>query len=308
MKVAAAIMLLVVGLATARDTAQQSSDYVPVVLWHGMGDICCDPLSMGRIKRLIERELPGVYVYSVEVGNNVIEDELNGFFGNVNDQISQIASKFRNNTNLSRGFNAVGFSQGGQFLRGYVERFNSPVVFNLITMGGQHQGVFGLPDCMAPNKTLCEDIRRLIDLGVYLPIVQNVSVQAQYWQDPFQEDKYRKDNHFLPDINNDGSFNAQYKQNILSLKNFVMVKFLNDTVVQPVESEWFGFYAPGQDSVVLPLEQTPLYQQDWLGLQQLETSGRLQKLPCEGNHLQFSDEYFVTNIIQPYLNMTFSSF
>jgi palmitoyl-protein thioesterase len=36
---------------------------------------------------------------------------------------------------------------------------------------------------------------------------------------------------------------------------------MNDTVVQPRESEWFGFYAPGQDKTVLPLEQTPLYQQ-----------------------------------------------
>lgn len=308
MALLALLMVATVVVAGKSSSDSSSSNYVPVVLWHGMGDICCDPLSMGRIKRLIEKQLPGIYVYSVEVGNNVIEDELHGFFGDVNDQISQIADKFKNDTNLSRGFNAIGFSQGGQFLRAYVERYNSPSVFNLITMGGQHQGVFGLPDCMAPNKTICEEVRRLLDLGAYLPFVQGISVQAQYWQDPWQEDVYRKDNKFLPDINNDGSFNAQYKQNMLSLKNFVMVKFLNDTVVQPVESEWFGFYAPGQDTQVLTLEQTPLYQQDWLGLQVLEQSGRLQKLPCEGNHLQFSDDYFIQNIIQPYLNMTFTSF
>ena len=76
-----------------------------------MGDICCDPLSMGRIKRLLERELPGVYVYSIMVGNNIIEDELNGFFGDVNDQVAQIAGKLANDTNLSRGFSGIGFSQ-----------------------------------------------------------------------------------------------------------------------------------------------------------------------------------------------------
>ena len=27
---------------------------VPVVIWHGMGDSCCNPLSMGRIKEVIE--------------------------------------------------------------------------------------------------------------------------------------------------------------------------------------------------------------------------------------------------------------
>lgn len=142
-----------------------------------MGDICCDPLSMGRIKRLIERELPGIYVYSVMVGNNVIDDFLNGFFGDVNAQIEQIAQKLANDTNLSQGFNAIGFSQGGQFMRAYVERYNAPKVYNLITMGGQHQGVFGFPDCPPSNYTICEDARRLIDLGAYLPFVQDHSVR-----------------------------------------------------------------------------------------------------------------------------------
>ena len=32
-------------------------------------------------------------------------------------------------------------------------------------------------------------------------------------------------------------FNATYKNNLMTLKNFVMVKFLNDTMVQPKESE-----------------------------------------------------------------------
>ena len=34
----------------------------PVVLWHGMGDTCCLPTSMGYIKKLIEKTIPGVYV------------------------------------------------------------------------------------------------------------------------------------------------------------------------------------------------------------------------------------------------------
>ena len=54
--------------------------------------------------------------------------------------------------------------------------YNSPKVFNLVSMGGQHQGVFGLPDC-PPNVTACEDARRLLDLGAYLPFVQDKSVR-----------------------------------------------------------------------------------------------------------------------------------
>ena len=66
---------------------------------------------MGHIKRLIEKELDGVYVYSVMVGDNIIEDEIHGFLGNVNDQIGQVAATIAADPNLSRGFNAVGFSQ-----------------------------------------------------------------------------------------------------------------------------------------------------------------------------------------------------
>jgi len=93
----------------------------------------------------------------------------------------------------------------------------------------------------------------------------------------------------------------------MQLQNFAMIQFLNDTVVQPRESEWFGFYAPGQDKTVLPLFETPLYQQDWLGLQQLNNTGRLQMIGCIGDHLQFTDEYFISTVITPYLNQTFPS-
>lgn len=97
---------------------------------------------------------------------------------------------------LQNGFNAVGFSQGGQFLRAYVERAihlnftyvpyssgcNDPPVKNLVSIGGQHQGVYGLPHCPGPNSTLCEWMREAIDLGVYLSAVQSYVVQAEYWQ------------------------------------------------------------------------------------------------------------------------------
>ena len=61
-------------------------------------------------------------------------------------------------------------------MRAYVERYNDPPVYNLITMGGQHQGVFGFPDCPI-NDTICEAGRRLVDLGAYLPFVQAHSVR-----------------------------------------------------------------------------------------------------------------------------------
>lgn len=38
-----------------------------------------------------------------------------------------------------------------------------------------------------------------------------------------------------------------------------MIKFENDTVVQPVETEWFGFYKPGQSVELETLQESTLY-------------------------------------------------
>jgi len=256
---------------------------------------------MGHIKQLIEQYIPGIYVYSMEIGDSVEADEFNGFFMNANDQIKEAINRISTNPNLTNGFNAVGFSQGSQFLRGYVERDNTPPVHNLISIGGQHQGVFGVPQCPGANYTLCEWFRELFDLGVYDSFVQRHLAQSNYWHDPWNPSEYEKYCIYLPDINNEITINQQYKQNMISLNSFVMVKFTLDTMVQPIESEWFGFYESGSDSVVLPMRNTTLYQQDWIGLKTLDSQNKLQFMSVAGNHLQFTDQWFIQNII-PLLN------
>jgi len=285
-------------------SCQGSTIIRPTVLWHGMGDTCCYPFSMGAIKNLIEKNLPGIYVYSIEVGNSIEEDEYNSYFMNVNDQLDQVCEKLKNISALELGFNAIGFSQGGQFLRAFVERCNVPKVYNLISVGGQHQGIFGIPSCIGVNKTLCEMMRKLLNQGAYEDIVQNHSVQSEYWQDPLKYKEYLAKNIFLPDINNNlDKKNSTYKENLLSLNHFVLVKFLNDTVVVPRESEWFGFYQTGQDKVVVAVENTTLYTEDWIGLKTLNENSQVSFIGTIGDHLQFTDEWFIQHIV-PFLNNT----
>eukprot|EP00005_Dracoamoeba_jomungandri_P003747 CAMPEP_0174256150 /NCGR_PEP_ID=MMETSP0439-20130205/5388_1 /TAXON_ID=0 /ORGANISM="Stereomyxa ramosa, Strain Chinc5" /LENGTH=271 /DNA_ID=CAMNT_0015338631 /DNA_START=128 /DNA_END=943 /DNA_ORIENTATION=- len=271
-----------------------------------MGDTCCNPLSLGRLQKLIEETLPGIYVYSIEIGPNQLEDQIAGFLGNSNSQIEGVCEKLRSDPKLANGFNAVGFSQGAQFLRGYVERCNLPKVHNLVSIGGQHQGVFGFPRCPGENSTLCEFVRKMLDLGAYLSFVQDSIIQAQYWHDPTQQAAYLKDCILIPDLNNaHDKKNQTYKDNMVSLNNFVMVKFTEDTMVQPRESEWFGFYKQGQDKETVTLQETDLYQQDWIGLKQLDGEGKLKFLSVVGDHLRFSEEWFVKSIVTPYFNVTF---
>ncbi|KAL8561741.1 Palmitoyl-protein thioesterase 1 [Nucella lapillus] len=276
--------------------ALTSSTPVPVVLWHGMGDSCCNPLSMGSIKKLIEQEVKGVYVRSLEIGSNIVEDTENGFLMNVNKQITMVCAKIKADPKLASGFNAIGFSQGGQFWRAIAQRCPSPPILNLISVGGQHQGVYGFPRCPGENETLCDIVRKLLNYGVYESLVQ-----AEYWQDPLNLKEYVEKSVFLADINQERQVNQTYKANLLKLKNLVLVKFLDDTMVDPRDSEWFGFYKPGQAKEVLPMNQTKLYTEDRLGLKELESTGRLHFLASPGDHLRFTEKWFIANIVTPYL-------
>jgi len=274
----------------------------PTVLWHGMGDTCCNPLSMGSIKKEIEKSIPGIYVNSVELGANVVEDEFEGFIGNVNSQVDSVCKKLKSDKNLASGFDAVGFSQGSQFLRAYVQRCNDPPVHNLITFGGQHMGVSAMPHCMGLNKTLCELMAKLLAKGAYTPGVRDVSVQAQYFRAPLDMAQYLADNIFLPDINNEHETkNATYKANLISLQKLVLIMFANDTMVIPRESSWFGSFANNSLTTIVPMLQQPLFTEDWIGLRTLYEAGKVVLASCPGDHMHITMQYFHDNVVVPYL-------
>nr|XP_033336904.1 palmitoyl-protein thioesterase 1 [Megalopta genalis] len=275
--------------------------YTPVVLWHGMGDSCCFSFSLGSIKKLIEDTLPNVYVYSIRIGNNVMEDVEHSYLGNINEQISEVCDSLSKDEQLKNGYNAIGFSQGAQFLRAVIQRCPNPPVKNFISLGGQHQGVFGLPNCQSLGA-LCKRIAHAIKYGAYLSYVQDKVIQATYWHDPTQEEEYKRSSILMADINNELVINETYKNNLQKLNTMVLVRFDNDSMVTPRESEWFGFFKPGQDHLIQTLEQTDLYLQDRLGLKALHDSGKIHFLSVPGNHLQFTEKWFVNKVINMYLS------
>ncbi|XP_051892467.1 palmitoyl-protein thioesterase 1-like [Pristis pectinata] len=281
-------------------TGQNSTQPPPVVIWHGMGDSCCNPLSMGFIKKLVEEKIPGIYVLSLEIGNSIKEDVENSFFMNVNDQVELVCHILSKDKLLQNGYNAMGFSQGGQFLRAVAQRCSSPAMKNLISFGGQHQGVYGLPRCSGESSHICNWIRKMLNLGAYTSPIQDHLVQAEYWHDPLNEELYRNKSVFLADINQERGINGSYKENLMKLNKFVMVKFLKDSMVVPVDSEWFGFYKAGQAKDTYTLQESDLYHEDRLGLKVMDKAKKLEFLTVDGDHLQFSEEWFITNII-PYL-------
>ncbi|XP_075979003.1 palmitoyl-protein thioesterase 1 [Anticarsia gemmatalis] len=273
----------------------------PIVLWHGMGDTCCISFSLGGFKVFLEEQIPGVYVTSLRIGNSTVEDFENGYFMKPDLQVQYACKVLSEDPQLKDGFNAIGFSQGSQFLRAVVQRCGGFLkIKNLITLGGQHQGVYGLPHCGALKSKSCDYVRKLLNFAAYNTWVQNNLVQATYWHDPLAEKTYQLKSAFLSDLNNELNINETYVENLYKLEHFVLVKFNQDSIVQPRETEWFGFYVPGQSKELYTLQESRLYLEDRLGLQKMEKDGKLVFLATDGDHLHFSNEWMIKNII-PYL-------
>ncbi len=168
------------------------------------------------------------------------------------------------------------------FRRAVAQRCPEPPMINLVTLGSQHQGVYGLPRCPGDDSKLCNYVRTLINHGAYKKWIQSFVTPAEYWHDPLDEPLYRKASVFLADINNERvtrflitmtsldrfwfgknfclqGINEDYKTNLQRLKNFVMVRFNRDSIVQPIATEWFGFYRPGDLEETYTLQESVLY-------------------------------------------------
>ncbi|GMT19500.1 hypothetical protein PFISCL1PPCAC_10797, partial [Pristionchus fissidentatus] len=271
----------------------------PIVMWHGMGDSCCSATSMGPLMEKIKKQIPGVYMYSVQLGNSAMQDREKGFLANMNDEIAGICAKIASDPNLGGGYNSIGLSQGGQFLRAVAERCPNPPMKNLVSLGGQHQGVYGLPHCIG-DTPVCDGIRELLDKGAYIDYIQNTIVQAQYFHDSDDEELYRTKSIFIAEINNELTQNDEYKKNLANLEQLILVKFTEDTMVVPRDSSWFGFYKEKDIDTIVPYNETKLYTEDRIGLRTLDESNRLQFYTMEGDHLQIDmkvldqilDKYF----------------
>ena len=116
----------------------------------------------------------------------------------MNAQVAEVCERIRVTPELQNGYNAVGFSQGGQFLRAVVQRCQhiGPKARILITLGSQHQGIMNAPGCenvgdMAVGgsfggQAACKTMQAMLSKGAYLPLIQNHVVQAQYFKDPYR--------------------------------------------------------------------------------------------------------------------------
>ena len=170
---------------------------------------------------------------------------------------------------LQKGFDFIGMSQGGLLARGYVERCNKYPVRNLINMVSPNGGV------VIPTN-----------IDMYKPFYQKHFAFSGYWRDPTDLLNYFANCSYLPSVNNErwSEFSAQYKANLLSVANFVVIWSPNDDVLTPPESGKFSVF--DENYTIIPLEDTPLYQHDLLGLRTLAERAQLGIYETNCSHVE----------------------
>ncbi len=103
-----------------------------------MGDSCFNSGMISLTARV--SQTTGTYATCIPTGDNLHEDTINGYFLNMDASIEVFAQKVRSDGNLKNGFNALGFSQGNNVIRGYIARHNDPPVVNFISVNGVNAG------------------------------------------------------------------------------------------------------------------------------------------------------------------------
>lgn len=61
----------------------------------------------------------------------------------------------------------INFCKSIRYRRAVAQRCPNPPMINLISFGGQHQGVFGLPNCPSLSEATCEYFRKLLNVAAY---------------------------------------------------------------------------------------------------------------------------------------------
>lgn len=264
---------------------------LPLIIWHGLGD-SYQADGLKEVAQLAEEVNPGTYVHIIHLDDSDNGDRQATFIGNVTEQLAQVCEQLASEPILSTApaVNALGFSQGGQFLRGFVERCNFPKVHNLVTMGSQHNGIFKFQSCDSTGDWACRGAEALLRFGRWSDFVQSRLVPAQYFRDVNEYDSYLEHSNFLADINNERELkNTTYKSNLKSLNRFGMFMFAEDTTAVPKESAWFA-EVNQTNGEITTLRDRSIYKEDWLGLRSLDEQGKLDFETIPGPHMALTEK------------------
>ncbi|KAK7394555.1 hypothetical protein VNO78_15086 [Psophocarpus tetragonolobus] len=268
---------------------------VPFIVLHGIGDACKYSGMRNLVKSL--SRWSGSTGYCLEIGNGSWDSWTKPLL----EQTAIACKKVKKMSDLGQGYNIVGLSQGNLIGRGIIEFCDgAPPVRNFISLGGPHAGTASGPLC--GSELVCTLIDVVLQLGIYSPLAQQILAPSGYVKMPIDIAGYIRGCRFLPKLNNEivNERNSSYRQRFASIQNLILIMFEQDKVIIPKETAWFGYYPDGALHPVLPVQQTELYIDDWIGLRALDEAGKVKFVNVSGDHLDISRSDAKTYIV-PYL-------
>ncbi|OAF72109.1 hypothetical protein A3Q56_00104 [Intoshia linei] len=266
---------------------EAEDDQLPIVIWHGIND------NFANLDKFIKKlqVLTKRRVYPIKLTNSFIFDSfLSNFVPLFQTSMACMWLK-ENEDKFLKGYDAIGLSQGGLFFRTLSQTcIDVPKINNLLTIGAPHRGIAKVPHCKICDIII--DIFNISDNVYETDIICQIISVFSYWHNVKFEDLYRRKtfsgfmNHFGPNVN---------------FKRLIMVQFLNDSVVEPRQSECFEYYElkNGYENTIQPFVQSDIYVKDTIGLKNLYDSNNMICIKVRGDHLQI-DPLSISEIIKKY--------
>jgi len=279
------------------NTKPKSEDCLPIVQMHGMGDFADNP-AYKRLGRAVSETLTGsadaCHLLTPQLGMGPLADIMGSFLRPLEPSIDLFAEIVRNDSTVmaAGAFNAIGYSQGNLIIRGYIEKYNDPPVNHHMSMHGMGMGVAGFPGCPIKTYEVCQQLDYVLGELAYLTVVQDHLMQANYYRDPMHIEQYRAGDKGLAELNNEAVTDASQTVPTGSLTlsamtgNLTLVKGLQDTTVEPNDSEWYAYLEDGSQTEIVNMTDAAWY--TWFDLDKMDANGQLGFETTPGGHMQFT--------------------
>uniref|UniRef100_A0A7S1BCK1 Palmitoyl-protein thioesterase 1 n=1 Tax=Corethron hystrix TaxID=216773 RepID=A0A7S1BCK1_9STRA len=133
-------------LRTSRRAAEngpsvRDPDPIPIVMAHGLGDSCFNR-GLQKLANLTSSQT-GRATWCVPQGDTRNRDVIASFLVSMDDTVDAFAEQVRSDPRTADGFDAIGFSQGCNIVRGYIAKYNDPPVRTFMSVNGVNAGVAG---------------------------------------------------------------------------------------------------------------------------------------------------------------------